>query len=86
MAGPYLRCLEDNEGKEVLKDIHEGDCGNHTGGRSLCSKILRTGYFWPTMKRDALTYAQKCVVAKDIATSYTNQLNPYTQSFLHGHS
>ena len=54
MAGPYLRCLEDNEAKEVLKDIHEGDCGNHTGGRSLCSEILRTGYFWPTMKRDAL--------------------------------
>ena len=32
MAGPYLRCLEDHEAKEVLKDIHEGDCGNHTGG------------------------------------------------------
>ena len=60
MAGPYLRCLEDSEAKEVLKDIHEGDCGNHTGGRSLCSKILRTGYFWPTMKKDALGYAQKC--------------------------
>ena len=60
MADPYLRCLEDDESKEVLKDINEGDCGNHAGGRSLCSKILRTGYFWPTMKKDALTYAQKC--------------------------
>ena len=60
MAGPYLRCLEDDEAKEVLKDIHEGDYGNHTGGSSLCSKILRTIYFWPTMKKDGLTYAQKC--------------------------
>ncbi|XP_076917193.1 uncharacterized protein LOC143611588 [Bidens hawaiensis] len=31
LAGPYLRCLEKPEALEVLKDIHEGDCGNHTG-------------------------------------------------------
>ncbi|KAI3797985.1 hypothetical protein L1987_33251 [Smallanthus sonchifolius] len=27
IAGPYLRCLEDHEAREVLKDLHEGDCG-----------------------------------------------------------
>lgn len=60
VAGPYLRCLEDPETFEFLKDIHEGDCGNHAGGRSLFSKVLRTGYFWPTMRKDAMDYAQKC--------------------------
>ena len=35
MVGSYLRCLEDPKAAEVLKDIHEGDCGNHTWGRSL---------------------------------------------------
>ncbi|KAD6454283.1 hypothetical protein E3N88_08989 [Mikania micrantha] len=43
-----------------MKDIHEEDCGNHTGGRAFFSKILRTGYFWPTMRRDAMSYSQKC--------------------------
>ncbi|KAD3067148.1 hypothetical protein E3N88_35028 [Mikania micrantha] len=60
VAGPYLRCLEKPESLEVMKDIHEGDCGNHTGGRALFSKILRTGYFWPTMRKDAMSYSQKC--------------------------
>ena len=60
LAGPYLRCLEQNQALEVLKDIHEGDCGNHTGGRALVSKILRTGYYWPTMRKDAMTFSQKC--------------------------
>ncbi|KAI3784140.1 hypothetical protein L1987_43233 [Smallanthus sonchifolius] len=59
IAGPYLRCLEDPEACEVLKDIHEGDCGNHTGGKALLSRILRTGYYWPTMRKDAMTYSQK---------------------------
>ena len=60
LAGPYLRCLEGLEISEVLKDIHEGDCGNHTGGRALFSRILRTGYYWPTMRKDAINYSQKC--------------------------
>ncbi|XP_076884522.1 uncharacterized protein LOC143533725 [Bidens hawaiensis] len=60
LAGPYFRCLEDFEIREVLKDIHEGDYGNHTRGRSLFSKILRTGYYWPTMRKYAMFYAQKC--------------------------
>ncbi|KAF5774546.1 putative integrase, catalytic core, ribonuclease H domain, ribonuclease H-like superfamily [Helianthus annuus] len=60
LAGPYLRCIEDPEIEEVLRDFHEGDCGNHTGGRALFSRILRTGYYWPTMKRDAVEYARKC--------------------------
>ncbi|XP_074299382.1 uncharacterized protein LOC141630466 [Silene latifolia] len=30
------------------------------GGRSLSNKALRQGYFWPTMRKDALEYAKKC--------------------------
>lgn len=29
---------------------HEGDCGNHSGPRSLIHKMLRQGFYWPTMK------------------------------------
>lgn len=60
MACPYLRCLEDHEASEVLNDIHGGDCGNHTEGRSLCFKILRMGYYWTIMKKDAFLHAQNC--------------------------
>lgn len=34
LPSPYVRCMEDHEARQVLKDIHGGDCGNHTGGRS----------------------------------------------------
>ena len=71
LAGPYLRCLKDPEAMEVLQDIHEGDCGNHTGGRSLFSKVLRTGYYWSTMKKDAAEYARRC----DACQSHINILH-----------
>ncbi|XP_074305132.1 uncharacterized protein LOC141640140 [Silene latifolia] len=30
------------------------------GSRSLSNKALRKGYFWPTMRKDAMEYAKKC--------------------------
>ena len=48
--GPMLkRCLMEREGREVMKQIHEGVYGNHTGGRSLAHKAMTQGYFWPNM-------------------------------------
>ncbi|XP_057249951.1 uncharacterized protein LOC125496509 [Beta vulgaris subsp. vulgaris] len=53
-AGPYLRCLEKDQWGQVLKDMHEGTCGNHSGGRNLSNRVLRMGYYWPTMREDTI--------------------------------
>ncbi|XP_052289889.1 uncharacterized protein LOC127899803 [Citrus sinensis] len=42
---PLLRCLDDEEADYVLREIHEGICGNHSGARTLAFKALRQGYF-----------------------------------------
>ena len=38
----------------------KGVCGDHASTRSLVSKALRTGYFWPTMQVDARELVRKC--------------------------
>ncbi|XP_024023052.1 uncharacterized protein LOC112092086 [Morus notabilis] len=40
---PLQRCLDDHEAQGVLREIHEGVCGNHIGGQSLALKVLRQG-------------------------------------------
>ena len=30
------------------------------GAKSLVRKIMRTGYFWPTMQQDAEEFVRKC--------------------------
>ena len=57
---PYLKCVEESEAKYILEEIHEGVCRDHVGSRSLVSKIVRTGYFWPTMQRDAKEFVERC--------------------------
>ncbi|GFZ19296.1 hypothetical protein Acr_28g0000010, partial [Actinidia rufa] len=59
-SGSLLRCLRPEEAEYVLREIHEGICGNHSGARSLAKKTIRQGYFWPTIKRDAAAYIKKC--------------------------
>ena len=46
---PYLKCVDEEEAKYILEEIHEGVCGDYAGPRSLVSKVIRTNYFWPTM-------------------------------------
>ena len=67
-----LRCIEQFEAKTILQSFHDGECGNHTGGRSLANKALRMGYFWPTMRKDAVDYARKCKACQ-ICVSVTHQ-------------
>ena len=46
---PYLRCLGTEEADYVMREVHEGICRNHSGSRSLVYKLVRAGYYWPTM-------------------------------------
>ncbi|XP_073120883.1 uncharacterized protein [Henckelia pumila] len=51
---PYLKCLDPDQENYVLREIHEGICENHLGGKALAGKALCQGYFWPAMRKDAL--------------------------------
>ncbi|XP_059629684.1 uncharacterized protein LOC132272581 [Cornus florida] len=44
----------------AAKYIHDGDCGNHSRGRSLAHKVLTQDYFWPYLARNAEEYARRC--------------------------
>ena len=47
ISTPLLRCLNVKEAKRVLSKIHDGVCGNHSGGQSLVQKALLQGFYWP---------------------------------------
>ena len=57
---PYPRCLGNEEADYVMREVHEGICGNHSGSRSLVHKLVRVGYYWPTMQADAEAYVRAC--------------------------
>lgn len=52
-AGPFLRCLGEQEADYVLREIHKGFYGSYVGGHTLARKTLLSSYLWPTMEKDA---------------------------------
>ena len=38
---PYLRCLSHEKAGYVMRKVHKGICGNHSGERSLVHKLIR---------------------------------------------
>ena len=46
---PYLKCVDEEEARYIMEEIHGGICGDRADPRSLVNKVIRTCYFWPTM-------------------------------------
>ena len=58
--GVLLRCLEKEESDLVLTQLHDGPTGGHFSGNTIAHKILRAGYFWPTLFKDAHAFVRRC--------------------------
>ena len=56
----YLRCLAPDEANYVLREVHKGVCGNCSRVRALIHKVVRVGYYWPTIQADAKAYVKVC--------------------------
>ena len=52
-SGILMKCVTLEEGKDILREIHEGVCGNHAASRTLVGKAYRSGFFWPIAVSDA---------------------------------
>ncbi|XP_072071949.1 uncharacterized protein [Arachis hypogaea] len=57
---PLLKCLDRSEDGFILAEAHEGICGIHSGTRSLAQKILRAGFYWPTLWEDSRQKVKTC--------------------------
>jgi len=60
VSGPYLKCVHGLVAMKLMKEMHDGSCGNHSGGRALAIRIKRQGYFWPTIIADCEVYSSSC--------------------------
>ena len=58
--GILLNCLTMNETNNVMKEFHAGDCGGHLYWKSTADKILRAGFYWPSLFADVKKFAISC--------------------------
>ena len=49
ISQPMLKCITEAKGLELLHEGHMGICGSHSGPRALAAKVIRQGFYWPTI-------------------------------------
>ena len=58
--GVLLKCLNPEEAKVLMGEVHEGICGAHQSAYKMKWIIRRTRYFWPTILEDYSEYYKGC--------------------------
>ena len=77
----YRRCLVLEEADYVLREVHKGICRNYSESWSLVHKLIRVGYYWPTIQKDAHAYVKahdKCQKFGNLIKQPTEELTPMT--------
>jgi hypothetical protein len=66
-----MQCITQEEGCEMLTEIHGGERGSHSSPRTLVGKPFRHGFYWPTALQDVAKMVKSC---KSTQSKYTHQL------------
>ncbi|CAL1394919.1 unnamed protein product [Linum trigynum] len=45
---------------DILSQCHEGPIRGHHGGNRTVRKVLQSGFYWPSLLKDADTFARQC--------------------------
>ena len=58
--GIIRRCVPDEEIQQILWHCHGSDYGGHFGGERTATKVLQSGFYWPTLFRDSRAFVKHC--------------------------
>jgi hypothetical protein len=78
-TGVLQRCIAQEDGITLLREIHEGTCGHHASSRTLIAKAFRSGFYWLWALYDARNIVQQCEACQLFATKlHTPASEPHT--------
>ena len=55
------RCVPEEEQEHILAMCHSSLCGGHFASRRTGAKVLQSGFYWPTLFKDAIKYCKECL-------------------------
>ncbi|XP_049364536.1 uncharacterized protein LOC125829342 [Solanum verrucosum] len=53
-------CVPEEEAVDILHACHTSQVGGHHGGIHTAAKVLQSGYYWPSLYKDAHEFVKKC--------------------------
>jgi hypothetical protein len=60
ISQPMLKCVTETEGIQILRGVHIGTCGSHSGPRALAAKLIHQGFYWTAIICTANRVTRSC--------------------------
>ena len=54
------RCIPEDEHHRILTFCHELECGGHFSSKKTALKVLHSGFYWPSLFKDAHLFCKRC--------------------------
>ena len=54
------RCVLQDEFHSILTFCHSHSCGGHFGAKRTAHKVLESGFYWPSIFKDAYHFCKSC--------------------------
>lgn len=77
--GIYLHCLRKEEATWVMTKFHDKYGIDHGSGLATANQILRVGYYWPTLFKDAHNHVRTYHVCQTVASKEKHSTLPLQQ-------
>ncbi len=60
-GGILLDFINEIQMPEIINEFNRGICGGHQAWKATAYKILRVGYYWPSLYQDTCTMVRTCL-------------------------
>jgi hypothetical protein len=77
--GLLLKCLDEDQAKVAMSEVHDGLCGTHQLAHKMKWMLWQAGFYWPTMINDCFKYYRGCKACQeygDYQLAPASALNP----------
>jgi len=71
-------CYALEMGRKILEELHEAVCSSQIAGRALAVTAIQTGYYWPSLREDAMTLVRTYDKCQKFTTNQRWPTKPLT--------
>ena len=83
--GIIRRCVPEHEQGQILWKCHSEAYGGHHAGDRTAHKVLQSGFYWPTLFKDARKFVLSCDECQRIGNIGKRQEMPMNYSLAINH-
>jgi hypothetical protein len=82
ISQPMLKCVTETEGIQILREVHSGTCGSHSGPRALAAKVIHQGFYWPAIICTGNRVTRSCEACQKFSLRSSNP-SQFTKMIAH---